>query len=74
MYFGDEMLKHFLCDLEIRDNAILERANCLNIAWRSPKHTLGFPTDRFDGFHTVVYANSNNGGLIKDNAFVLDVN
>ena len=54
MHFLDEMLDHFLGDVEIGDNAIAHRPDRFDIARRLAQHQFGFRPDRLDVFASLL--------------------
>ena len=45
MHLRDEVLQHLLADLEVGDDAVLERPDGLDVRGRAPDHPLGFGAD-----------------------------
>src|SRR5262249_32013902 len=45
VYLADEMLDHLLRYLEVRDDAVAQRPDCLDVAGRSAQHHLGLVAD-----------------------------
>jgi hypothetical protein len=63
---ADEVAEHLLADLEVRDDAVLQRSDGLDVAGGAPDHALGFDADR-DGF-AVADVDGDHGGLVQDDA------
>jgi hypothetical protein len=74
MHFVDEVLQHFLGNLEIGNDAVFQGPDGGNVAWRSTQHTFGVSPDRSDCFLAIVDADGNNGGFIEHDATIADVN
>ena len=73
MNFPDEMLDHFLGDLEIGDDPVAHWANGLDIARRAAEHQLGIVAHGANGF---LAAARRDGGdhrrLVEHDAATLD--
>ena len=62
----NEVAKHGLGDIEVGDNAILERTHGHNVAGRTAKHTLGLDTDCKNAL--IVFVDGDDGRLANDDA------
>ena len=67
------MLDHLFRDFEIRDHAVAQRANGLNIARCAAKHLLGFVADGKDLLLALDVGDGDDGRLVQDNPLTLDV-
>ncbi len=74
VHFGNEMLQHFLGDLEIGDHAVFQRPDGGDIAGRAAQHAFGVGAHRLDGLLAVMHANGHHRRLIQHNALLADVN
>jgi hypothetical protein len=73
MHLADEMLDHFLGDLEIGDDAVSHRADRLDIAGGATEHHLGRVADGFDDLLAVAYLERDDGGLVQDDPPAFDI-
>ena len=73
MNLANEMLDHFLRDLEIGDHAVTQRTDCLNIAGRAAQHQLCLIPDREDLTLAAHGGDRDHGGLVQDNPATLDI-
>jgi hypothetical protein len=71
----NEVLQHLLGDGEVRDHAILQRTNGLDVSWRATEHALGGVTDRRDALGAAVGlgADRHHRGLVQHDALVTRV-
>src|SRR5690606_10598645 len=68
---SNEVIQHFLGDVEVGDDAVLHGADRGDVARGAAKHALGFHTD---GDDLVVAAfDGDNGGFAQDNALAFDI-
>ena len=72
----DELLDHLLGDGEVGDDAVLHRADGLDVARHLAEHLLGFLADRLNGLLAVraaFLANRNDRRLVEDDALAAHV-
>ena len=74
MHFLDEMLQHFLSDLEVGDDPIFKRADRSDIARSSTQHAFCIYADCRYRFLVVMLPNCHHRGLIKDDASLPNIN
>ena len=67
----DEVPQHRLGDLEVGDDAVLERADGDDVGRGAPEHALGLVADGED--HVGASLDGDDAGLAQDDAVVLDV-
>ena len=72
MHLVDEVPQHRLGDLEIGDDAILQRADGDDIARRAAEHALGFVADREHMAGADLHRDHR--GFAQDDAVIFDVN
>ena len=67
----NEVVQHFLGDLEVGDDAVLHRLDGDDIAGSAAKHLLGLFANRlhFAG----IFVDGDDGGLVDDDAFAARV-
>ena len=68
MHLADEVLQHFLSNLEVSDNAVFQGANSSDIARRTTQHALGIGTYGGYGLLTIVRTDRNYGRLVQHNS------
>jgi hypothetical protein len=73
LHLPDEILDHFLGDVEIGDDAVAHRPDRLDRARRAAKHQLGVLADRLDHLLAVDGLVSHDRGLVQDDALALDI-
>ena len=73
MHLADEVLDHFLGDFEVRDHAIAQRPDRLNIAGRSAQHLFRFITNGENLFLAAHSGDSDNRRFIEDDAATFHV-
>jgi hypothetical protein len=72
----DEVLEHLLGDREVRDHAVLHRADGRDVARRASEHLLGREPDRLDGLlaaGTAFLADGDHRRLVEDDALAAHV-
>src|SRR6266567_1823219 len=70
---ADEMLDHFLRDLEIGDDTVAQRPDRLDAAWRAAQHQLGLLTDGEYQPLPLDAGNRHHRRLVEDDPTALDV-
>ena len=68
MHFVDEVLDHLLGDIDVRDHAVAERADRLDLVGGLAHHQLGVVTDRLDLLHAVDGLDGDDRGLVQDDS------
>jgi len=71
---GDEVLDHRLGDFEIGDDAIAQRADCLDVAGGTAQHHLGLLADSQNLTLAALGGEGHDRGFVQDDAPPLDVN
>ena len=66
MRFLNEVVEHLLGNFKIRDNTVLHRLNCYDVAGRPSEHLFGILTDGFDPPCCLI--DRYNRGLVHDDA------
>ncbi len=74
MHLVDEVLQHFFADAEVGDDAILHRADGVDVARGTAQHALGLGADSHDAFLIAVAANGDHRRLVQDDAAIAHVN
>src|SRR5690606_37324889 len=67
---ADEVLEHALRDVEVGDDAVLQRADRGDVTRRTAKHVLGFDADGLEHLTAAarLLANRDDRGLVQDDA------
>ena len=73
MHLSDEVLQHFFGHVEVGNDAVFQRANGLDVTWRTTQHTLCIFTHRRNGFLVALLANRHHRGFIQDNPFAAGI-
>src|SRR5262249_60940493 len=70
----DEVAQHRLRDLEVSDDAVLERPDGVDVAGRAPEHALGLGADREDAARgAIVLLHGDDRRLVADDSLALHV-
>src|SRR6185436_5775973 len=68
MHFADEMLDHLFRDFEIGDDAVAQRADCLDISGGAAQHQLGFIAYSQNVFFATVVGDGDDGWFVEDDS------
>ena len=73
---ADEVAEHGLGDVEVGDDAVLERSNGRDVAWRPSQHVLGVHANGLDDAAPAarILANRHNGRFVQHDAVSPRVN
>ena len=76
VYLADEMLEHFLGNIEIGNHPVLHRAHRLDTAGCTPQHALGFRAHRHRGVFIVahVVGQRHHRRFVQNDTAAFDVN
>ena len=74
MHFADEVLDHFLCNFDVRDNPIAKWADRLNAVRRFAHHHLCIIPNSFNPLDPVDSLNRDDRRLVQNDALILDIN
>ena len=74
LHLADEMLDHFLRDLEIGDDAVAQGADGVDVAGRAAEHLLGLVADRQHLLLAAHIGDGDDAGFIKHDAAAFDIN
>ena len=73
MHLANEVLDHFLGDLNVGDDAVAQRADRLDVVGRLAHHHLRIVADRFHFLDAMHRFDGHDRRLVQDDAAILDV-
>ena len=68
------MFDHFLCDFEIRNHPVAERADGMNITWGPAEHHFRFVPDGEHLFAAFNFGNGHHRWFVQNDPAAFDVN